>query len=214
MIFDDASKYVRNKEAVISKTPQSEREKWLKERIGIITGTRYFGIICSKNEEEKHNHALKICGLLTDIIPEESMELVQYGIENEHIVRKELEMQLGKKIYELGFIKHSPTSIFGCSVDGILDDGDIVELKTTKKPFPEAYLQNFAEIPFYHYWQMINNMACSGAKGCHYMSYHRNEDLYYYRYVPFNEDAWREISSKAIVFYENYVLSTLQTAQG
>lgn len=198
--------FVKNKEAIISSTPQSEREKWLSERIGIITGTKYFGIMFSKTEEEKINHAKKICGLLEEQIPEHQRELVQFGLENEHIVRDQLSMYLCRDIYELGFIRSSPTSIFGCSVDGILDDGNIVELKTTIKPFPLESKSDYSEIPITHLWQMTNNCACTGARGCHYMSYHRNENAYYYRYVPFRFKIWLDISKKAIKFYKKYVV--------
>lgn len=197
--------YILNQLAVVSLIPQHMREEWLKDRFGLITGTKYFGIICSKTNGQRELHAKKICGIIEDQIPAEHMSKVQFGLDNEYKVREELERQLEKKIYELGVIRENPTSIFACSIDGILEDGDIVELKTTEKPFPTEYKSDYSEIPFTYMWQMTHNCVCTGAKGCHYMSYHRNEDMFYYRYVPFNKKIWKEISEKAIAFYAKFI---------
>lgn len=197
--------FILNKTSVPSTVMQSNLELWLKDRLGLITGTRYYGILRSKTVEQKRIHAMKICGILKDEIPPEAMEQVQYGLDNEDKVRKQMEYQHNVKVHELGFVRKDPDSIFGCSVDGILEDGDIAEFKTTKKPFTQEYKSDYSEIQYTHMWQMTHNCACTGAKGCHYMSYHRNENTYYDRYVPFNQSMWDYISGKATIFYTEYI---------
>lgn len=197
--------FLLNLSAVVSNIPQSMIKEWLIERFGLITGTKYYGIICSKTKEQKELHAKKICGIVEDKIAPEHMDKVQFGLDNESRVREELEKILNMKIHELGVVRMHATSIFACSIDGILENGDIVELKTTEKPFPTEYRSDYGEIPFTHMWQMTHNCACTGANGCHYMSYHKNEDLYYHRYVPFNDKMWKEISDKATKFYTQYI---------
>lgn len=197
--------FLLNKNAIVSSVSQDDVLNWLIDRYGLITGTKYFGIICSKTREQKELHAKKICGIIKDEIPVEHMAKVQYGLDNEDRVREYLEKKLEQKIYELGVVRESVDSIFACSIDGILSNGDIVELKTTEKPIPTDYKSDYSEIPYSYMWQMTHNCVCTGAKGCHYLAYHRNEDMYYYRYVPLQQHIWDDISIKAINFYLEYI---------
>lgn len=197
--------YILNKSAVISTTPQSDREKWLQERYGLITGTKYYGIIFSKTKEEKVLHAKKICGIIPDTIKPEDMAKVQYGNDNESVVRDSLNQLLGTTIFELGVVRMSPDSIFACSIDGILENGEIVELKTTGKPTPTVLESDFSEIPLTYRWQMTHNIACTGAPACHYYSYSYTSDSYYYRYYPFDQKLWKTNSSKATKYYKDFI---------
>lgn len=197
--------YILNKLAFISSIPQSDLKNWLKDRYGLITGTKYYNIYYAKSIEAKIEHAKKICGIISDVIPPEQMGKVQYGIDNEHKVRDHLEQFLGEHIYELGVVRMSPDSIFACSIDGILENGDIVELKTTGKPTPERAMSDYSEIQLSYRWQMNHNMVCTGAKRCHFYSYSYTSDQYYYRCVEFDEKLWDEMSLRAHVFHTEFI---------
>lgn len=197
--------YILNKLAVVSSIPQSDTVNWLKDRFGLITGTKYFTIFFGKTKEAKIEHAKKICGILADTIAPENMSKVQYGLDNEDKVRDHLEIYLGEKIYELGVVRSSHNSIFACSIDGILSNGDIVELKTTGKPTPTRVMSDCSEIPIYHLWQMNHNMFCTGAKRCHYYSYSYTSESYYYRCIEFDRDLWNKMRSKAVKFYIDFI---------
>lgn len=197
--------YILNRLAVVSMIPQSDKENWLNDRFGLITGTKYYGIYFSKTKGVKIDHAKKICGIISDIIPAEHMSKVQYGLDNEDKVRDNLEQHLGEHIYELGVVRMSPDAIFACSIDGILTNGDIVELKTTAKPTPDRVMSDYSEIQLSYRWQMNHNMFCTGAKRCHFYSYSYTSEEYYYRCVEFDEKLWNEMSAKAISFYEEFV---------
>lgn len=195
-----------NNRAIISSTPQNDYKKWLSERHGLITGTRYWGIYYSKDEQEKIDHALKICGLKTDIFSEEALKLTEYGIKNEHILRDFLEQYLGMRIYEIGVVRMDSDSIFACSVDGVLENGEIVEFKTTGKETPSQVASDGSEIPINYRWQMNHNMAVTGARKCHYLSYSYTSNLFYYKCFNFDEQLWEnDMKPKVIEFYNSYV---------
>lgn len=189
----------------VSLTPQNDIENWKRERFGYITGTKWGKIIFSKTEEEKRNLALKICGFISDDIPEESKLFVQYGIENEDKLRKILENQTGNKIYEIGLAKSKINKEFACSIDGIMENGEIVEFKTSKKEIPEYQYSDFREININYLWQMQHNMAITGSKKCHFFLYSYTSNMIYYRIIDFDEKIWKYLKVVGSKYYEEYL---------
>lgn len=200
------AQYVNSRICKVSNTPQSDVENWKKERYGYITGTRWKTLILfCKTEEAKHELAKKICGMISDVIPEENMKYVKYGIDNEDKLRKILESQIGAEVYEIGLVKSLLDGIFACSVDGILANGDIVEFKTSKKSIPLESYDDFREIDIGYYWQTQNNMAITGSKRCHFFFYSYTDNKIYYRIIPFNQSVWDYLKPQGEAFYRNYI---------
>lgn len=98
----------------------------------------------------------------------------------------------------------------GASVDGVLENGDIVEIKTTSKPTPKSHKRDYSEIPLGHMDQMQQNMSVTGARICHYFSFSRTSGKNYYRAVPFMQEKWNLIVRSNTFFYNNYMKKLLQ----
>lgn len=194
---------------VISSTLQSDVENWKKERYGFFTATRWNSLInFCRTEEQKQDLAKEICGIIIKKIPDESLPLVQYGIDNEHHLREILETLTGEKVYEVGLIKSKIYPMFACSVDGILGN-DIAEFKTTKKTTPTHSYPDYREINIGYLWQMQHNMFITGAKRCHFLSYSYTDCKLYYRIVDYNPEIWEFLRPQGIDFYNKYILPLL-----
>ena len=206
------AQFIRNKNCYVSPHKQGTKP-WLDERIDLITGSRDGSIILYSNTKEKKIElANKICGVTPDLIKEEHKEKVQFGTDNEGGIRDHFQRTKRLKVHELGLCKliENPT-IFGASVDGILENGDIIEIKTTSKPTPTKQHTNYSEIPEGHMFQMQHGMAVLHARNCHYYSYSRHDGKYYYRIVPFDSNKWNYIKRILIKFYNEYMLPIISS---
>lgn len=223
------SDFIDLSRCIISPYPQKSVE-WLNERKGMITASRRGSIIylmkrkidlekliksnkfiesntikLIKNEEQLVSLARKIIGIEEDIIPESQMEAVQYGIDNEDKIRDQFSQFIGTEIYELGLCKSTIIPYLGASPDGILPTRELLEIKTTSKPSPEFSYNDFSEITESHLEQMLQNMFVMGSFACHYYSYSRTSDKYYYRLYPFDEERWDKGSKLVDNFYNQYL---------
>lgn len=190
----------------VSDISQHDVEAWKKNRLGHVTGTRWKTLILfCKTEEQKRELAGKISGIIPDVIPEENMKYVRYGLDNEDKLRKLLESQIGMEIYEIGLTVSKINNIFACSVDGICPNGDIVEFKTSKKPIPTDSYPDFREIDIGYYWQTQNNMAVTGSKRCHFFFYSYTDKKIYYRLIPFSQEVWDYLRPQGEAFHRDYI---------
>jgi putative phage-type endonuclease len=206
-IFLKMTQYIKRENCYVSPYEQGTKE-WLNDRIGLITGTRTSSLsYFIKTHEEKIELAKKILGIIPDVIKEEHKEKVEFGSKYEDTIRKEFEKITGLKVYQLGVCKiiEEPT-IFGASVDGILEDGSILEIKTTSRETPTVQYENYAEIPLYYQYQMQQSMAVVQAHQCHYISYSRTDDSLYYRIVKFDEKIWNFLRENGLSFYNEYIV--------
>lgn len=226
------SQYIDQTKCTVSMNRQGTSE-WLIERNGFITGSRQGTISILLSQREKLNGyikngnpnarkqnenklkdvenqlkeaAKKFCGIIPDIVASEHMEAVQYGLDNEDRLRNELSERIGQTIHQVGFCRFNKINFLGASPDGILENGDIVEIKTTMKPTPEEEKSDFSEIPIGHMQQMQHNMGVMGAARCHYYCYSRTSNSVYYRIIPFDEKEWNERIKMNTFFYNKYMM--------
>jgi len=210
IIYQKISRFIRNKKCYISPYKQGTPE-WLAERVGLITGSVEGSIIIYANTHEKKQIlAEQICGVRPILIKDEYKERVSFGTLSENNLRQDFENKKGFKVHELGFCKllENP-SIFGVSVDGILENGDIIEIKTSQKSIPKKQYANFTEIQESHIYQMQQGMAILGARNCHYWFYSRSDNATYHRLVPFDQTKWLFIRQRATIFYHEYMVPIL-----
>lgn len=190
---------------------QQRSQNWFNLRKSRITMSMLGTIlIFSKTEEEKWRTARIICGLEKPIFSKESEENMKIGVDYEDDVRKEYSKIINMKIYEVGFcIFENP--IFGGSLDGLIENGDILEIKISKNEIPEKQCDDYSEIPIYYLWQMWGNMFITDASNCHYVMYSRASKKLYCRLVPYIHVRWiNECYIPLCSFYENYVIPIIK----
>lgn len=185
-------------------------EKWFYERIGRITSSMAGSILLfAKTEEEKHRLGNIICGLEENIFTKEEIEKMEIGSVYESNVRKVYEKKINQKIFEVGtsILRENPN--FSGSVDGVLENGFLLEIKITEKDFPLFYFSNHKEIPLWYIYQMQMNMFITGSEKCHYVCYHRNDQKLYTKIINFDQDIIDDIYPRLINFHSEYVMPKL-----
>lgn len=225
------AQFLNNLKCTVSTIPQSD-PAFLEERHGLITGSKRSTISyllamkekfekfiregdpkMKKQNKDKLNEILlkineaakKFCGLIPDDVDPEHMEAVQYGLDNEDRLRDELSVKLEQTIYQVGLCRSIQISFMGASPDGVLENGDIVELKTTSKAIPTSSKSDYSEIQIGHMEQMQQTMGVTGALNCHYYISSKLTGETYYRCVPFNQQIWNKIVRSNTHFYNTYM---------
>lgn len=120
---------------IIFDTSPQGSEAWLEARRGCITGSRFRdaldrtakGDMSAKAKLYAMDVARERCG--GRAAPVFVNAAMRTGTEQEPLARAEYEAETGLVVIEAGFA-HTDDGKFGCSVDGLVSDDGIVEIKT------------------------------------------------------------------------------------
>lgn len=186
-------------------------ENWIRSRIGRIGMSRLGNIlIFCKTEEQKIRYANIICGLIHEEFTEEAKERMRIGLEFEDVVRQSYANQIGQKILTISSCIFRENPIFSGSVDGILENGDLIEIKIIEKDIPEFYSSDFSEIPLWYYYQVQGNMFITDSTRCHFVCYSRKSGKMYVRIVPYNHERFiNEVYIPCCKYHKKYVMPLL-----
>lgn len=180
--------------------------EWFALRIGFITMSALGSIfIFSRSEFDKRKRARILCGIEEETFTPEVLAIMKYGTEMENEIRQKYSERIGIPIHEVGLCISNEDPLFRGSPDGIIENGDLLEIKTTSKKSPTTYSENFSEIPPWHMWQMQGNMFITGAENCHYVCYSKTDNQKYYRIIPYKEEIWNPIMEKSIIYFNKYM---------
>lgn len=115
-------------------SPQGSPE-WLEVRRGVITGSRFRdardktakGVMTAKAALYAMDTARERCGGSAPTVFVNAA--MRTGIEQEPLARHEYEAETGRMVLEAGFA-YTDDGKFGCSVDGLVGDVGMIEIKT------------------------------------------------------------------------------------
>lgn len=186
-------------------------QEWDDIRKGRITMSMVGKIILFlKTEEEKQNYARIIARIDKEIFTEEAIERMKVGIDYEDAVRESYSNHIRQHIFTTGTCIFRENPIFSGSVDGILENGDIIEIKITEKDLPSFACDDYSEIPLWYQYQMLGNMFITDSLVCHYICFSRKSGTYYVRLFPYNHDRFiNECYIPLCKYYKKYVLPLL-----
>lgn len=119
---------------IFDASPQGS-EEWLAARRGCITGSRFKDV---RDKTAKGAMSAKAMLYAQDVARERCggrpgptfvNGAMKFGVEQEPIARAEYEAETGNVVYEAGFA-YTEDGKFGCSVDGLVGDDGVIEIKT------------------------------------------------------------------------------------
>ncbi|KAL4085314.1 hypothetical protein QTP88_027173 [Uroleucon formosanum] len=114
-----------NRDAIEKETiEQYSSKKWLECRRNLITASNFGRIICLRADTGCENVIKNM--LYSSNVDCRAME---YGRENEHLARLELEKILGVKISECGLFIDAKIPFLGATPDGLIGNDTLVEIK-------------------------------------------------------------------------------------
>ncbi|WP_273722008.1 lambda exonuclease family protein [Bartonella sp. ML71XJBT] len=150
--------------------------EWFQARLGKVTASNVYNVLnktakgtpTSKYEEYKIK-------LMTERLTEEISQsyitpAMQWGIEHEEDALREYAFIYDTEVTRCGFIQHPTIQMAGASPDGFVGEDGLVEIKC---PQSLNHLRFFIDdtIKPEYIAQMQFQMACTGRKWCHFMSY-------------------------------------------
>lgn len=185
--------------------------EWDNIRKGRITMSSLGRILLfCKTEEEKHKYARIIARLEKEEFTEEALARMKIGVDYEETVRDSYSKHIQQHIYTTGTCIFRENPIFSGSVDGIIENGDIIEIKIIEGDIPSFSCDDYSEIPLWYQYQMLGNMFITDSTMCHYVCYSRRSGKYYVRHFPYDHDRFiNECYIPLCRYYKKYVLPVL-----
>ena len=188
---------LNNLESKTNTAPQRSLE-WYKCRVGNITGSN-FKLLINPNSTIYKKYIYQKATELILLTPQEDEvyqnKYIQYGIDNEPKARERYCQIKQVEVKESGFIYY-PTLHIGCSPDGIVSDGGIIEIKC-RQPYKhleaiKAKMEDkIKEYDKDAYLQCLYNMYITKSQYCDYIQYNDSfidNDIVIYRIERKQED--------------------------
>lgn len=156
---------------------QQRTPEWLALKAGKFSGTRFNALMAKiaggKPAASRKNLIVQLAvermtGVLEDSYQNDAM---RRGIELEDEARAAYEAYAGELVEEVGFALHDDRDNVGVSLDGLVGDLGIVELKCPASMAKHAdALQTGAHAEEY-WWQIVGQLWVSGREWCDAVSY-------------------------------------------
>ncbi len=153
--------------------------EWFQARLGKVTASNVYNIISKTAKglptSKYEDYKIK---LMTERLTGETSQsyttsAMQWGIEHEDDALKEYAFIYDTEVTRCGFIQHPTMEMAGASPDGFVGEDGLVEIKC---PQSANHLRFFMDgnIKPEYIAQIQFQMACTGRKWCHFISYNPN----------------------------------------
>lgn len=152
-------------------------DDWFTMRLGVATASRSHKLVAKAGSATRKGLINELVAEICTGIPNEQMSLraMEWGKENEAAARSTLSFAIGQDIHEIAFVYREVDGIikrgFGCSPDGITEDGYGVELKC---PFITTNHVDFIlnkQIKREYIYQVQFSLWVTGLKGWYFGSF-------------------------------------------
>ncbi len=152
--------------------------EWFRARCGFITSSRIADVLAKLRSGgeaagRRNYRAQLVCERLTGEPAEDTYcnADMQRGIDMEPIARAAYEVHREVFVEQCGFILHPSLPLCGASVDGLVGDDGLVEIKCPRLVTHLDYLLHPEQVPSEYQPQMLWQMECTGRNWCDFVSY-------------------------------------------
>jgi putative phage-type endonuclease len=150
-------------------------DEWKALRLGKVTASKVADIVAktkSGYSAGRANYASQLIAERLTGTPAESFTnaAMQHGSETEPEARDAYCFYQGVTVEQVAFVPHPNIDQAGCSPDGLVGDGGLVEIKC---PQTATHLETLLgqAVPAKYQTQMQFQMACTGRAWCDFVSY-------------------------------------------
>lgn len=176
---------------ILSEHPQGTPE-WKADRAGKATGSMAASVVAKiKTGEaaERRNYRVQLVTERLTGLPQDDgfiNDAMKWGTETEPFARMAYESKFGQMVREAGFA-YLPELPVGCSVDGFIEGGGILEIKCPKSATHIKYLQG-GKLPSEYEPQVLHNLWVTSEPFADFVSFDprlpENLQLFHVRYQP------------------------------
>ena len=156
---------------ILNNAPQGSDE-WRQIRAGKATGSKADSIQAGGKGITRRKYMVQlVTERLTGQPAEDGFQskAMQDGTENEPAARAAYEAETGDLVREAGFA-YLPDMAAGCSVDGFIGEGGILEIKCPMSHVHVDYMER-NRIPPEYVWQVTHNLWVTGAEFVDFASF-------------------------------------------
>lgn len=151
-------------------------EEWLQVRSGVPTASM-FGKIITASGTKSTSQKVYMNAILADwcagkpVDVWEGNDWMQRGNELEPKARELYTLITGRKVEQIGFCFKNDRRLVGCSVDGLVEDAGLIEIKCPKASSLIGYIFD-DKLPTKYVQQVQGQLWVTGRKWCDFMAYH------------------------------------------
>lgn len=158
---------------------EQRTEEWFASRLGRVTASRVADVIAKTKTGVSTSRQNYLTQLVTERLTGKKADggyinqAMQDGIDREEAARSLYELKYGA-VKEVGFIDHPTIAMSGASPDGIIADGEgVLEIKSPIETTHTTTLMT-DKVPSKYIPQIQWQMAVTGARFAHFVSYNPN----------------------------------------
>ncbi len=150
-------------------------EAWINQRLGKVTASRVADLMARTKTGWGAGRANYMAELLCERLTGQRAEQYEnssmiWGRDTEPQARAAYEFLTGLSVTEVGFVDHPSIVMAGCSPDGLVGDGGLVEIKC---PNSATHIETLLSetVPSKYRIQMMWQIACTGREWCDFVSF-------------------------------------------
>jgi putative phage-type endonuclease len=158
---------------------EQRTEEWFASRLGRVTASRVADVIAKTKTGVSTSRQNYLTQLVTERLTGKKADggyinqAMQDGIDREEAARSLYELKYGA-VKEVGFIDHPTIAMSGASPDGIIANGEgVLEIKSPIETTHTTTLMT-DKVPSKYIPQIQWQMAVTGARFAHFVSYNPN----------------------------------------
>ena len=151
--------------------------QWFQLRAGCCTGSHCADIMGFRKDKAetaaRANYRAKLVAEILTGVPQMDGYVspeMQFGTEQEPFARAAYEMQTGAMVDQVGFVSHDPILRMGGSVDGLVGEEGIIEIKCPKTSTHIGWMLDGA-VPAEHEPQISFYLAVTGREWADFVSF-------------------------------------------
>lgn len=181
---------------------------WHNARTGKLTASRMAAAMSylkngSEAEARKKLKVEVLAERLTgNIVPKFVNEAMQWGLDHEAIAKERFEQVTGLFVEDVGFVDHPEIDNLGCSPDGFISNGNLIEIKCPTTTTHLTYLIN-KRVPEEYKSQMCLQCLVTGKRKVTFLSFDprmpEKQQLFMIDYEPTQEEL-DKVNAEAIKF--------------
>lgn len=166
----------RNAERNTEKMPGEQGgQDWLMARVGHCTGSEFENVMAKRKDKKeaapRYNYRMELVVERLTGKPSERYvsKYMEWGTEQEPAARMAYVARTGAMVDEVGFIHHPTIALCGGSVDGLVSDDGIIEIKA---PTTFNHIETILNgMPEEHIPQVQGYLWITGRQYCDFISY-------------------------------------------
>jgi putative phage-type endonuclease len=148
--------------------------EWFAMRAGKVTASRVADILAKTKigpSASRQNYLIELALQRTTGVIQESYSnsAMEWGTQTEPQARVAYEVLTGNFVDQIAFVDHPSIKWFGCSPDGLVNDG-LIEIKCPNSATHWEYFKA-KEPPKKYFIQMQAQMACTNRDWCDFVSF-------------------------------------------